>query len=590
MMMTTAVHEEKIPDTLIEIVRERTDIVAVVSQHLALKKSGSNFVGLCPFHSEKTPSFVVNPVKQFFHCFGCSAGGDIFSFLSKIDQISFPEAVRRLAEKSGVKLPSEKSKSQEERQKEQGAEAIYKVNGAAAVLFHKNLMEQPEAATARAYLQERGISVEMINTFSIGFALPRGGVMRQLKYPDTLLEKAGLIRRGENGLYDYFRNRIMFPIKTLSGKIAGFGGRALDDTPPKYLNTSETPVFTKGKQLFGLDLARGKKSLIVVEGYFDAISLYQAGVTNVVATLGTALTIDHLHLIQRFVEKVYLIFDPDTAGVRAALRAAPLLTDSNLLVDVISLPKGCDPDLFIRQKGNLAFSEMLQRGKPLLDFVISEAARSAESIDDKAKSLQALFPLIRKKGDTVREGYYLKKMAEAFGIEEKDLRADFQKKGAAPLKGTPKGRPYEPLSHGPFPEDEKTLLALFIQDRLDPKRLCLIHPDDFVTPLLKDLMAFFWNDESRSWYRPQGLLAHLNEDQKSIFTELSVIDIPSDNQERLQEDCIGSLRTKRLRREAQKIQKELKSAEREGDHARVASLQHAFFNLKVEMSRIVSSH
>jgi len=623
-----SVREGKIPDSLIETIRDRADILSIVSQHLTLKKSGSNFSGLCPFHTEKTPSFVVNPAKQFFHCFGCAAGGDVFHFLSKVEQITFPEAVRRMAEKVGITIPSFKNAEKKTDGTASESELIYQMNEKAAERFHHNLMERKEAEQARRYLKERGISEETIQTFQMGYALPVWDDMaKYLPYPVTLLEKGGLIKRGEHGTHDTFRDRIILPIKTAQGRIVGFGGRVLSDVMPKYLNTSETPVFTKGKHLFGLDLSRGKTALIIVEGYFDLISLFQNGISNVVATMGTAITSDHIQSIRRYSKKVFLALDPDKAGVAAMVRSAPLFIDGGIEAAVIALPVGCDPDMFVRQQGATAFLERLGQAKPLIDFVITQTASVAQSIEEKAKEMQGLFPLIRKMDNKVEQGHYLKHIADTFGIEESDVRTDFSHGGdskhpplaghdwnndrpigqnaaglSAPLvfgadvrrgqeritlmRGTAPARGAAPTA----PEDEKTLLALFIQDRLSPERLSPLHPDDFMTAGFKGLIAHIWNDESRSWYRPSLLdhLDELNEADRVLLTELAVLDIPTENQKRLEADCIDSLQTKRLRRETNKIQKELKSAEREGDLLRATSLQQAFFSLKKEINQIVS--
>jgi DNA primase len=583
---------KKFSDQLIESVRNKTDLVAVISEYLSLKKSGQNFTGLCPFHAEKSPSFSVNPAKQFFHCFGCSAGGDVFHFLSKMDQISFPEAVRRLAQKAGVSIPSEKEDRAEISEKEREMDEIYQLNEQAAFLFHQHLMDKPEAAAARAYLAERGISQEMIDTFSIGFAIPRGGMIQRLKCPESLLEKGCLIRKGETGPYDYFRNRIIFPIKRLSGKIAGFGGRALDDTPPKYLNTSETPVFTKGKNLFGLNLARGKKSLIVVEGYFDAISLYQAGITNVVATLGTALTGDHLRLIRRFVEKATLLFDPDRAGIDAVLRAAPLFVENEMTAEVVSLPSGEDPDLFIRRQGKAAFQKKIESGELIIPFVIWQTALSSPgSIADKTKAIRSLFPLIRKIPNQMERGRYFKSISDAFGMAERDVLADFEKEKNKAIvydrvsTGVVASSAF-PVQKVRLPEDEQTLLALLVQDQLDIALLSPLFPDDFTTPQVKNIVHYFWNAEGRSWVHPDALADRILDSDRSLFSALAVLEIAHENRDEQITDCVKSLKKKRLLRDTIKIQTQIKLAEKGGDRAAAASLQHVFFSLKKELSHI----
>ncbi|MDC4224060.1 MAG: DNA primase [Candidatus Manganitrophus sp.] len=353
----------RVSDQLVETIRDRSDLVSIVSEYLTLKKAGQNLTGLCPFHAEKTPSFSVNPSKQFFHCFGCGAGGDVFQFVMKIEGLAFPEALRRMAAKAGVALPE----AAEERESPARREAaqIYELNEAAASYFHRNLLERPEGAFCREYLKGRGITTETIKTFSIGFApARRDDLLKHFgkQYSRSLLEKAGLISRregvsGEEGLFDRFRNRVLFPIRNLQGRVVGFGGRVLDDSQPKYLNTPETAVFTKGKHLFALDQAKGAgiHSLIIVEGYFDVVAAHQAGVPNVVGTMGTALTPDHLRLIRRISEKVVLIFDPDEAGARAALRTAPLLIEEGISAKVVSLPPARTPIYLLENRGKPVF-------------------------------------------------------------------------------------------------------------------------------------------------------------------------------------------------------------------------------------------
>ncbi len=569
--------------SLIETIRTQTDLVALVSEYLSLKKAGQNFVGLCPFHTEKSPSFAVNPVKQFFHCFGCSVGGDAFHFVSKIEQISFPETVRRLAHKAGVPIPTPTEASHPV---DTESEAIYQINEAAAERFHRNLVERPEAQLARKYLEERGISKETIKGFLIGFAMPgRGEMIAQMKTATPLLEKASLIKKGGNGYYDYFRNRIIFPIRTVQEKIVGFGGRALDETaPPKYLNSSETPVFTKGKHLFGLNLARGKKTLVVVEGYFDAISLHQAGFSNVVATLGTAMTQDHLRLIRRFSEKVTLLFDPDRAGVEAAVHVAPLFIENEMTAEVVSLPKGQDPDLFIRKQGKDAFLAKLETGELILSFVIRQAALSSSgSIAEKTKAISGIFSFVRKIPNQMERGYYLKAISDAFGIEEKDLRTDFEKEKILPVGAVMVS---VTTAKNYLPEDEKTLLALLIQDQMDCTLLSLIFPDDFTTPEIKNIVHYFWDAERQFWFFPESLAGRVSDSDQSLFSALAVLEIASENRGALVADCIKSLHKKRLKREITKTQTQLKSAEREGDRVLAESLQHTFFNFKKELSQI----
>lgn len=607
--------QKRFSDQLIETVRDRNDLVTVVSEYLSLKKSGQNYTGLCPFHNEKTPSFIVSPSKQIFHCFGCGVGGNVFQFLIKIEGLSFPDALRRLAEKSGVPLPAfEKVDRESPAQRE--IDEIYRLNAEAADHFHKNLLTRPEAAPALAYLKGRGITAETMALFSIGFALPkRDDFLKAFgkKFPLPLMEKAGLISRkegapasqGAEASFDRFRNRILFPIRTPQGKVVGFGGRVLDDSLPKYLNTPETPVFTKGKHLFALDRAKAKgiHSLIIVEGYFDAIAAHQAGVPNVVATLGTALTQDHLQLISRVAEKVVLIFDPDEAGVRAALRAAPLFIEKGMSAEVVSLPLGEDPDLFIRKHGKERFLQKMTEGKTLIDFSISKWAQSSssKSINDKIKVIGNIFPLLNKLKSTVEQSHYLKALSDELGVKEEDLRAEFarQAKTARPEGAEKNGKIFPERAASMrnvsrLPQDEEILLALLLQSRLDPSVLNgRLDPEDFTEPEIKKIISRFW-DPQRSQWSPGGGNADPDsgmseEESNGLFRRLIVSDGVYDDLNQTIEDCIISLQAKRLRREASEVQRKLKLAEKGGDLAVVHSLRKRFFDLKKELSRLTLS-
>lgn len=590
----------RVSDQLIESVRDQNDLVSIISEYLSLKRSGQNFLGLCPFHGEKTPSFTVSPSKQIFHCFGCGAGGNVYQFLIKMEGLSFPEALERLAEKAGIALPKrEKWSGNDSGHRE--SDQIYKINEEAALYFHKN-MDRPEAARALAYLKKRGVSRATIEGFSIGVAVARrDDLLKTLskKFSTALLEKAGLISksgREEGGssdsgnLYDRFRNRIIFPIRTPQGKVVGFGGRVLDDSQPKYLNSPETLVYTKGKHLFALDQARkkgGGHSLVIVEGYFDVIAAHQAGVTNVVATLGTALTQDHLQLIRRMTERVTLLFDPDEAGIRAAIRTAPLLIEKGISAQVASLPTGEDPDLFIQKNGKEAFLGKIAEGEPLIDFVICRLAQASpsKSIDDKITIVGEVFPLIGLLKNKIEQGHYLKNLAEELNLEEPEIRTEFSKymgRKSSGLPAAPKsaeGRGIPALSVS-LPKDEEMIAILLIQGHLDisfiKEHLKL---DDFSSPPVRELLSHFWDGSK------EGAFTQVPSDREEIVAlwrklSLSKIDADKEDIPQIATDCLSSIQAKKLHRERGEIQRKLKLAERGGDLSRVESLQREFLALK----------
>lgn len=590
----------RVSDQLVETIRDRSDLVSVVSEYLTLKKAGQNFTGLCPFHTEKTPSFSVNPSKQFFHCFGCGVGGDVFQFVMKVEGVAFPEALRRLAGKAGVALPEAGPDERESPARREAAQ-IYELNEAAAAYFHRNLIERPEGAFCRDYLKGRGITAETIKAFSVGFALPRrDDLLKQLgkQFSRSLLEKAGLTSRregaqGEEGLFDRFRNRVLFPIRNLQGRVVGFGGRVLDDTQPKYLNTPETPVFTKGKHLFALDRAKGAgiNALIIVEGYFDVIAAHQAGIPNAVGTMGTALTQDHLRLIRRISEKVLLIFDPDEAGARAALRTAPLLIEEGISAKVISLPSGEDPDLFIRKEGKAGFLKKLEEGKTPIDFAIFKMteASALKSVDDKIKVTEEIFPLIERLKNKVEQSHYLKRLSDVLRIEERDLRAEFSSRTRKNKKEVSPSRP-APVAESKLPHDEETIASLLLQSQIDPSALAdQLDLEDFTDPQIREILSHFWNREEGRWFSP----SRLNEIEAPLLTLYSRLSVRENRYENVQQtarDYILSLRAKRLRRESSEIESKIKLAERGGDLSLMKSLQQHFLKLRKELSHLTLSH
>ena len=435
-----------IPQEIIEQVKDRTDILDVVSGYVTLSKAGQNFKGLCPFHSEKTPSFMVSPSRQIFHCFGCGTGGNAFTFVMKMEGTSFPETVRELARKAGIAVPEAQGAPRgvdaggRHHQDSGNREKLEKLNEAAQAWFAHNLTQAEAGREARLYLKERGMFEDTLETFGFGYA-PESwdGLLKHLlrsgyTLPDVLAaglittkEGAGRNPKDASGYYDKFRARVMFPIRDLRRKVIGFGGRILGEGMPKYLNSPETPLFNKSRALYLLEKARetaGKtETLIIVEGYFDAIALHQAGITNVVATLGTALTPDHIRIIRRYVTKAVLLFDPDEAGVRAALRTLDLFVDSGLGVKVVSLPSGDDPDTFIRNQGTEVFAQLHDKAPSLLDFAVEHSLRRAGStvIEDRIRSVDEILRILQKTSNRLEKEEYTKRVAERLGVNQQRL-------------------------------------------------------------------------------------------------------------------------------------------------------------------------
>ena len=397
----------------------------------ALRKSGANYLGLCPFHGEKTPSFNVNPARAIFHCFGCGIGGNVFSFIMKMEGLSFPEAVKFLAKRVGVTIEEHPPTPQEKRRLDE-REDLYRITELAVRFYRRILKEEPSGETGRRYLERRGVDEATAETYRLGFAPDKwDSLTRYLEKQKACLEtaeKLGLLRKRDNsGYYDLFRNRLLFTIADPYGKPVGFGGRVLDDSLPKYINSPESPIYHKSEILFGVNLAkqamREEGAAIIVEGYFDHLALYQAGVHYALASCGTALTGGHLKLLQRYARKIYTLFDSDSAGKKATFRAMELFLEAGLPASVVELPTGEDPDSFLRKEGNAAFAARVAKARPIFDYFIRDLIGSHDtgSVEGKVKVVEELAPHLRKISNLVERDLYLREIARVLGINERTL-------------------------------------------------------------------------------------------------------------------------------------------------------------------------
>jgi DNA primase len=424
-------------------VKQQADIVRVIGEYVRLKKSGQNFTGLCPFHGEKTPSFAVHPVKQIFHCFGCGKGGDVFTFVMEMEKCPFPEAVRIVAEKCGIPIPRPKERTPEERKENQQRSALIEMHREAQSFFVKQLETTAEGKAARAYLEDRGLNAETISRFGIGYA-PAGGdiLFRYLKqkYAEKLLAESGLVSRGDGGrAFDRFRRRITFPIANESGKIVAFGCRALGDDQPKYLNSPESPIYSKSGVLYHLDRAkdalRRQDFAVLVEGYMDAIAVARAGISNVVASCGTSLAEPQIKLLGRFTKRVIVNYDPDVAGQAATERSISLLLESDFEVRVLALPpigdKKADPDLFIREKGAEAYIKALKDSPPYVDYLIDRARKmDLTTGEGKLRAVNFLLPYVQKIPNRILRSEWATRISQQLRIDEPVLRAALTKAAA----------------------------------------------------------------------------------------------------------------------------------------------------------------
>src|SRR5215468_1274989 len=424
-------------------VKQQADIVRVVGDYVRLKKSGANFTGLCPFHAEKSPSFAVHPTKQIYHCFGCGVGGDVFKFVMEMEKCAFPEAIRIVAEKCGIAIPKPKERSPEERKENQQRTVLVEMHREAQLYFVKQLEGTLEGKAARAYLEDRGLDKDVITRFGIGYA-PSGGdlLLRHLKakYPEKLLVESGLISRDQSGrLFDRFRRRITFAISNESGKIVAFGARALGDDQPKYLNSPETPIYSKSNVLYHLDRAkdalRRQDFAILVEGYMDAIAVARAGFGNVVASCGTALAESQIKLLGRFTKRVIVNYDPDVAGQAATERSLSALLEQDFEVRVLALPaigdKKADPDLFIKEKGSDAYQKQLREAPPYVDYLIGRARQmDLTTGEGKLRAVNFLLPYVQKVPNRILRSEWATRISQQLRLEEPVLRAALSKAAA----------------------------------------------------------------------------------------------------------------------------------------------------------------
>ena len=431
-----------IPEDKISEIKNAVDIVDIISDSVLLKKTGRNFVGLCPFHSEKTPSFTVSPEKQIYHCFGCGNGGNAFSFLMNQEGLSFPEAARALAKRYGIDLPT-RTLSPEQRRAIGQKEKLLHINKLAMDYFQQCLVTGVAGQRARSYLEHRGFSGDIIDRFHLGYA-PKGWdhlirFFSRKRISGKLLETAGLVvaRKDQRGSYDRFRDRIIFPIIDISMKIVGFGGRVMDDGDPKYLNSPETPVYNKSRTLYGLHLAknacRTTGSVYIVEGYLDLLALHQHGIENSVATLGTALTADHIRLLTRFAQRMILVYDSDEAGIRSAqrcidtfwkehvdFRREDVFQEESADTRILVLPRGHDPDSFLFEHGPEAFKEAASAAPGIISFLIDRAIQKhGLSTEGKIRIISGLQAPLAAINDRVAQSLYIKQLSERIEIDER---------------------------------------------------------------------------------------------------------------------------------------------------------------------------
>lgn len=602
----------KISEEKIDQIRQATDIVELISRYLTLTKKGKNYFGLCPFHSEKTPSFSVNPEKQIFHCFGCGKGGNVYTFLMEHDKIGFIEAVRYLAEKAGIPLDYSSTESRQYQEKE----ALYFTAKFAARFFYKNLATPQIGQIGMDYFKKRQLTPEIIKKFGLGYALNLwDGLIKaatQQNIKTEQLEKCGLIipRKESGGFYDRFRNRVIFPIFDSSGRVVAFGARRLvDDNSPKYINSPETLIYQKRETLYGLAQTRqaiqSENLAIMVEGYMDLISLFQAGIQNVVATSGTALTPEHAKLIGRYTKNVILLYDGDSAGSKAALRGLDILLEHDLEVQVAQLPQGNDPDSFIKSKGVDEMYALLKQARPLVEFKVNMLAQfeDTSSIGGKTRIVHSILESAIKLKDPIKQEIVLREMAERFKLNERIL---FQELENLKNKGT--FATISKVSNGtraytsPSVEKKKspsqknradvaeiTLTKLLIRN--PASHAFIFHNLDFKKvrhPKLREIIELIYNLYQDNKNLDQNeLISYFNDSRIAAFIASTIDDTKElKDEESIATDCIVTLELRDVNETIEKLQMQIRELESQKQNTEIIQRQwQEFINLKKEIEQ-----
>lgn len=524
-------------DDIIEEVRQKNDIVDVVSQYVRLTRRGSTYFGLCPFHNEKTPSFSVTPGKQMYYCFGCGAGGNVYNFIMEYENYTFGEALKHLADRAGVELPKIEY-SREVREKAEQRAELLEINKQAAQYYYYQLRTEG-GKIGYQYLSGRGLSEETMRKFGLGYSDKFGGglytFLKSKGYSDERLRESGLFNVDErHGMYDKFWNRVIFPIMDVNNRVIGFGGRVMGDGKPKYLNSPETKIFDKSRNLYGLNIARTtrKKYLILCEGYMDVISMHQAGFTNAVASLGTALTSGHASLLKRYTQEVLLLYDSDEAGIRAALRGIPILRDAGVNSRVVNLKPYKDPDEFIKNMGAEAFEERLGQASDSFMFRVS-IAESEFPMDEpqgQNRFFERCAELLLELKDELERNLYIeaivKKYRGQYGVSAEDLR---KRVNTLALKGTPAENRTQPKTSGGQNKKKKEsasdqaqklmLTWLVTYPGIFDKVAQYLNAEDFIVPLYKEVaQMLFRQREEEGQVNPAKLLNSFtdSEEQREV--------------------------------------------------------------------------
>lgn len=550
-------------DEVINDVRQSNDIVDVISQYVHLKRSGRNFFGLCPFHNEKSPSFSVSPDKQIFHCFGCGVGGNVFSFITQIEGINFVEAVQMLAERANIQLPTLQDNG--DSQREELKAKVYKVNEFTAEFYHQNLYK-PQAKIAQEYVKKRQLSNETLKSFKIGFSGKFDELYQELKkhgFGEREILESGLVNKNERGQYiDRYRNRLMFPICDARGKVIAFGGRVLDDSKPKYINSPENVVYSKGRNLFGLNVAKkgDLKRILIVEGYMDVISLHQRGITNVVAPLGTALTEQQGWLLRKNSEQIILSFDSDEAGLKAKLRALDILQNMGCDLRILQMEGAKDPDEYIIKYGNARFNNLVDKALSIIEFKVKILKKdlNLENTNDKIKFLNEIAKLISNVNNTIEREVYIEKIAKEYDISKEAIYAEVNKltyKNVKTEKVLEKPKPVvthikreEKVISEAVKRRENTVIALLLMGDLNIFEILRqnIKVEDFQDKVNKKIAQKLYEEFEKGNSNINAIIDNLEQDEQNQITMIMSEDYEITDIEKAIDDVVQAYEREKL--------------------------------------------
>ena len=550
-------------EEIINDVRQSNDIVDVISQYVHLKRSGRNFFGLCPFHNEKSPSFSVSPDKQIFHCFGCGVGGNVITFISKIEGLNFIETVQMLAERANIQLPTLENSG--DAQKEILKDKVYKVNEFAAEFYHQNLYK-PQAKLAQEYVKKRQLSNETLKSFKIGFSGRINELYQELKkqgFGEQEILESGLVNKNDRGQYiDRYRNRLMFPICDVRGRVIAFGGRVLDDSKPKYINSPENIVYSKGRHLFGLNVAKkgDTKKLLIVEGYMDVISLHQRGITNVVAPLGTALTEQQGWLLRKNSEQIILSFDSDEAGLQVKLRALEILQNMGCDLRVLQMEGAKDPDEYILKYGNVRFQSLVDKALSVIEFKVKILKKdlNLENTNDKIKFLNEIAKLISKVDNTIEREVYIEKIAKEYDISKEAIYAEVNKltyKGLKSEKILEKSKPVvthkkiEKKEVSPaIKKRENTIISILLTGDLSIFQIIKqsIKPEDFQDEVNANIAKKLYEELEKGNSNINGIIDELEQEEQNQITMIMADDYEINDLEKAIDDLIQTYEKEKL--------------------------------------------